>query len=433
MPTAFSRRLSGTLILACAVALAAGTDPAVKAFYRIDPSGVIHTDGGSFANFSEYLHSEYFRNSGRRCLVKRPPCERSAQAWLKDASDCSVNQTVIRNEYWPDETLILPVVFHVIQKTDGTGALTDRQIADQVQVLNEDFGAVSGSLGENGYNSRINFVLAGVTRDRNDAWFDDEDEMAYKEELAWNPQRYINIYTNTASGYLGYSYYPQEAAGEVYDGVVLNYETVGGRDNGADPYDQGRTLVHELGHYFGLLHTFEEGCTNTLHSGDLIVDTNPEAVEHYGCVQTYSCGSADPIHNYMDYTDDACMNRFTRQQANRMLCCLVNYRGQLYEKLLPPKNPVLSQTVNDLILFREYINSLSWQINQDSTTPAASYRIYRKDRTEPDDSYVQLAEVDAATLSYQDRYFVGTLRYTYRITALSESGLESSPVTVSQE
>jgi hypothetical protein len=180
----------------------------------------------------------------------------------------------------------------------------------------------------------LHFQAAGNTRTADNEWFTDStaDEDAYKQALAKDPNSYLNIYTNDAGGYLGYAYFPQGSAGAYWDGIVLNYASVGGRNNGFYPYDQGRTLVHEMGHYLGLYHTFEDGagCGNTYSSGDRIVDTNAEKSSHFGCSQTYSCNSLpDPIHNYMSYTDDACMYRFTREQANRAVCSLVNYRPDL--------------------------------------------------------------------------------------------------------
>ena len=427
-------RSLGLMILFAFVAAfpSAGTDLGDGPFFRIDTQGRIHTDGGSFNSFSDYVRSDYFRDHRRRCLVKRAPLVADLYRNSRSSSDCSLFRTIIRDEYIPVRTILLPVVFHVIQNGEGTGALSDQRIVDQVAVLNEDFGALDGSLGEPGTNTRIGFVLAGITRSSNSSWFNDRDEMDYKQELAWDPERYVNIYTNSASGYLGYSYYAQEAAGEMYDGIVVLYEVVGGRNNGADIYDQGRTLVHEMGHYLGLLHTFEDGCTNSYQSGDLIVDTNPEAEEHYTCVQTDSCGVADPIHNYMNYTPDRCMDRFTREQANRMICTVINYRPLLYENLLPPKNAKLTRWENDLILFRETINHLSWEENGDSWTAVAAYRIYRKGSSESDDAYARIAELTADSLSYDDRFFSGSPEYDYRITALSESGLESGPASVEQ-
>ena len=137
---------------------------------------------------------------------------------------------------------------------------------------------------------------------------------------------------------------PQVSAGLWYDGVVMLSDTIGGRNNGFPQYDQGRTLVHEVGHYLGLEHTFNdsESCpTNSYTTGDLILDTNTQKAAVYGCPSSpSSCGSSDPIDNYMGYGDDDCMERFTAEQANRAVCSLVNYRGQLFE--LSPTDPTPS-------------------------------------------------------------------------------------------
>ncbi|NIM82078.1 MAG: hypothetical protein GTO20_25090 [Candidatus Aminicenantes bacterium] len=281
-------------------------------------------------SFCEGISSSQAR--GKRCLVKRrPPHHRKVSRPLADSGDCTLSRTVIKNEYWPMQTYIIPIVFHIIHKTDGTRNIPDQRIHRQVQVLNQDFAATMGSLGEKGYNTKIQFELVQITRTANDQWHNDQNEVQYKHALGWDQQRYLNVYVNTASGYLGYSYLPQEDSGDVYDGVVMNYEAVGGRDSGNAPFDQGRTLVHEIGHYLGLLHTFEGyGCYEGYEAGDLIADTHSENAEHYGCTQTYTCGTPDDIHNYMNYTDDSCMYEFTAEQANRLVCCLVNYRPLLF-------------------------------------------------------------------------------------------------------
>jgi hypothetical protein len=272
------------------------------------------------------------RAGGKRCLVKRRPAHhRNVSRPLADSGDCSLSRTVIKSEYWPVQTYVIPVVFHIIHKTDGTGNISDLRIYQQVQVLNQDFGAVMGSPGEKGYNTKIQFELVRITRTANDQWHNDQNEVQFKHALGWDQQRYLNVYVNTAGGYLGYAYLPQEDSGDVYDGVVMNYEAVGGRDSGGAPFDQGRTLVHETGHYIGLLHTFEGyGCFEGYEAGDLIADTHSESTEHYGCTQSNTCGTPDDIHNYMNYTDDGCMYEFTPEQANRLVCSLVNYRPLLY-------------------------------------------------------------------------------------------------------
>ena len=289
------------------------------------------------------MNSDYFKTMGKRCLIKRRPAHhRKVSRPLADSGDCTLSRTAIKNEYWPMQTYIIPIVFHIIHKTDGTGNIPDQRIHRQVQVLNQDFAAVMGSPGEKGYNTKIQFELVRITRTANDRWHNDQDEVQYKLTLGWDQQRYLNVYVNTASGYLGYAYLPQEDSGDVYDGVVMNYEAVGGRDSGNAPFDQGRTLVHETGHYLGLLHTFEGyGCYEGYEAGDLIADTHSEDTEHYGCTRTYTCGTPDDIHNYMNYTDDSCMHEFTPEQANRLVCSLVNYRPLLYSIYSPTGEAVI--------------------------------------------------------------------------------------------
>ncbi len=305
--------------------------------FQINANGTIVADGNVFRNMGEYVRSDYFKTAGKRCGTNRKRMERAGYPHpFGSGSDCTLISTTIKNEYYPTATYTIPVVFHVIYKSDGTGNISTQRITDQITVLNEDYGAKVGTLGALGYNSKIQFSLAGITRTKNDSWHDDENEKTYKAALGWDQDKYLNVYVNSASGYLGYAYLPQDGVAKVYQGVVLLYEAVGGRDNGFDVYDQGRTLVHEVGHHLGLLHTFEgEGCFNGFNAGDLIADTNSENIDHYGCTQTYTCGTADPIHNYMNYTDDSCMSEFTDEQANRMICSLVHYRPRTYNTGTP--------------------------------------------------------------------------------------------------
>ena len=312
--------------------------------FEIRVDGTVRIDGFIFKSLSEYVSSDYFRIMGKRCLIKgrgeRPHIEAST-------ADCTLSRTNIQNEYWPSNTYTIPIVFHVISKTDGTGNIADQRIYDQVDVLNEDYRATSGTPGSQGFDTMIQFELAAITRTTNNTWHNDQNESQYKQALGWDQDNYLNVYVNSASGYLGYAYLPQEWAGDNRDGVVVLYETVGGRDNKDAPalYDQGRTLVHEVGHYLGLLHTFEgNGCYTGYTAGDLIADTNSENTEHYGCSQTSTCGTLDPIHNYMNYTDDYCMWKFTSEQANRAVCSLVNYRPDLAQTTTPtpPSAPTLS-------------------------------------------------------------------------------------------
>ncbi len=303
--------------------------------FDVLPNGKVLVNGTmEFKNMGEYMRSDFFKKNGARCLIKKGHKSVANQALdaavMAVASDCSTSQTVIQNEYWPQQAYTIPIVFHIIYKRDGTGNIPDSRIINQVQVLNEDYRAIAGSMGANSFDVKIQFELVGITRTQNDKWFrDGGQETRYKSALAWDTNTYMNVYVNSASGYLGYAYFPQDSAGEIYDGIVLLYSACGGRDEGSYPYDQGRTLVHEAGHYFGLYHTFQSGCGEGYTAGDLISDTPSESTAHFDCVQTHTCDTPDPIHNYMNYTDDLCLTEFTAEQGNRAVCSLVNYRPNL--------------------------------------------------------------------------------------------------------
>ncbi len=231
------------------------------------------------------------------------------------------------------------------------GVISDAQVDSQIQILNEDFLALMGSNGANGNDAQISFVLAsedpngnpttGITRDCNTQWFNDNG--AYWNILAWDPNRYMNIYTNQAGGALGYvPFLPADGGGglvgSLQDRVVILWSSFGLDGPIGPPYNKGRTGTHEVGHYLGLEHTFNGGCAPAnppacYTSGDLICDTNSEAGPTFspcfvGAKST--CGSVDPSDNYMNYSDDLCMEQFTPEQAKRLRCTLEHYRPNLY-------------------------------------------------------------------------------------------------------
>jgi hypothetical protein len=269
-----------------------------------------------------------------------------------DHPDCDFGQTNPSAAYAPTNVLRIPVVVHVIQSTSGQGNLTDTLVQSQIAVLNEDFRAMAGTPGAAGVDSCIEFFLAttdpagaptnGIRRYTNNTWFNDAG--SYWNTIAWNPARYLNIYTNQASGALGYvPNLPQGGGvlGTVADRVVILHSAFGRPATGGAPYNRGRTATHEVGHYLGLFHTFDFGCGNAscYSSGDRICDTAAEANPRFGCpVGAVSCGSPDPVRNFMDYTDDTCMTGFTAEQVRRMRCTLQYYRSQLAQ----PAGPLAS-------------------------------------------------------------------------------------------
>jgi Pregnancy-associated plasma protein-A len=275
-----------------------------------------------------------------------------------DAPDCGFNLT--NPGPWAPTTVVrIPVVVHVISNTSGTGNISDTIVQSQITVLNEDYRAMAGTPGAAGFDTKIEFFLAttdpmgnptnGITRSTNNTWFNDTG--SYWTSLAWDTSRYLNIYTNSAGGGGILGYVPalpssgSSPIGTTADRVVCLYSAFGRPGSIGAPYNLGRTMSHEIGHYLGLFHTFQDGCGSACNStGDRICDTNPEASARFGCTPSAtSCGSLDPVRNYMDYSDDGCFTNFTADQAARMNCTLANYRPNLAQ----PSGPIASATVRN--------------------------------------------------------------------------------------
>jgi hypothetical protein len=223
----------------------------------------------------------------------------------------------------------IPVYFHVV--TDGsTGALTDAQIAAQIEVLNRTFAG-----GEGGASTGFRFVLQGVTRTDNAQWFaanpGGTGEHTMKRTLRSGGDDALNFYSTTAGDYLGWAYLPDITTkpGQAYlDGVVVDWETVPGASTTyAGRYDEGETATHEAGHWLNLEHTFYGGCNA---KGDFVEDTPPEKTATNGCPagkDTCRQPGLDPIHNYMDYSYDSCYTEFTAGQTQRMRDAWLLYRA----------------------------------------------------------------------------------------------------------
>ena len=345
----------GRLALFSIIAACGPTPPTTDNSTPTDPStarppvtyhknGTVETGDQRFASVEEFQRSEDFIQHGRRCGSTHTPKSLRAAP-----TDCSFSSTSIKPEYGPDVTFTIPVVFHIIQKTDGTGHIDESLIHSQLDVLNEDFEALANTPGGMGTNGKIRFVLAttnpqgqpttGINYVTNNSYFTDPGSglSPMKQALNWDPKHYFNIYTNDANGALGYATFPSESAGDAEDGVVLLYTSVGRNAPQGGIYNQGRTATHEVGHYLGLFHSFQGGCGNAstpYTSGDLIKDTVAHSGPNFDCTaaaSTCSGGGALPIENYMNYTNDTCMTKFSVEQINRMRCSIVNYRADLVD------------------------------------------------------------------------------------------------------
>jgi len=217
---------------------------------------------------------------------------------------------------------VIPVYFHVVTASDGkTGDVRDSQIDRQIKVLNDAYAPWGWA-----------FQLVSTNRTANDDWFNNcygSGESPMKQALHQGSASTLNIYScNPSDGILGFATFPSSYNSRpLLDGVVVLYSSIPGGD--ADPYNLGDTATHEIGHWMGLYHTFQGGCSA---SGDQVGDTPAEKSPAFGCpAGRDSCAGKkyaglDPIYNFMDYTDDACMNQFTAGQDTRMDAQYTAYR-----------------------------------------------------------------------------------------------------------
>ena len=227
-------------------------------------------------------------------------------------------------------SVTVPVYFHVINRGTGiaNGNVPDQMIRKQIDVLNDSYDGSTG-----GVATAFRFVLAGVTRTTNEEWynmgFGSNEEREAKSALRQGGANALNFYTaNLGDNLLGWATFPWSYhAKPELDGVVCLFSSLPG--GSTVPYDEGDTGTHEVGHWLGLYHTFQNGCST---KNDYVSDTPAEAGPAFDCpVGRDTCTSSkypglDPITNFMDYTDDSCMFEFTAEQAFRADGMFAQYR-----------------------------------------------------------------------------------------------------------
>ena len=207
------------------------------------------------------------------------------------------------------------VVFHVISDGRGSGDVPDSIINSQIDVINTAFAGIGGNPA-----LPYEFDLLKITRTADRKWYTGcygRSERSMKSSLREGGVATLNVYScRPSNGILGYATFPSSYSSQPgLDGVVILDESMPGGT--AAPYNEGDTLTHEIGHWLGLYHTFQGGCSNP---GDYVSDTPQEASPAYGCPvgrNTCEAEGFDPIYNFMDYTDDSCMDRFSLGQSTR--------------------------------------------------------------------------------------------------------------------
>ena len=270
----------------------------------------------------------------KELIEKRSKIEKEIKDWKKK-SDLDVVYNI-------------PVVFHIIYENENEN-ISIEQIQSQLNVLNEDFNRMNSDASQTpddfvdiAANCNINFCLArrnpsndsttGVTYTQTAiSSFSLYDNRIFHDSLGgkniWNPKKFLNIYVCDLNNALGFSSFPGGL--ESRDAIVINYTNFG-TINLSPPFNKGRTATHELGHWLNLLHIWGDGnCGN-----DQVEDTPVQNNENYGCPihPSPTCNNnGDMFQNFMDYTDDACMNLFTEGQKDRMHATLNLQRSEIIQ------------------------------------------------------------------------------------------------------
>ena len=371
----------------------------------------------------------------------------------------------------------VPIVFHVIHDGEDPGVasnISQAQVNSQIDVLNEDFRKMMGTNGHNthpdGADTEIEFCPAlldpmgnvlsepGINRvDRNTKGFSAPPysntnyiNNTIKPNTYWNPDDYFNVWVlDLGGGLLGYAQFPNGSGlqgmgnnngGATTDGLVIGHKYTGRPPHNPypGPYNYGRTATHEVGHCLGLRHIWGDGPCGT---DDFCADTPESDGSNFGCPTGHtSCSTVDMIENYMDYTNDLCMNIFTEDQKTRMRTVLTNSprRASLTSstKCTPPAAPVADFSTLDTVICKGNMV----QFNDMSSNGPAAWAWHFGGGTVKDSAFdknpiVQFDSVGTFTVSLISSNAAGAdtiVKQSY-VTIIDNNGFSISGLSVANE
>lgn len=324
--------------------------------------------------FSTFIHAQ--RNCGTMEAYSSALLMNPELASNRESIEVQIRHWIATQSNSSRSVNTIPVVVHVIYNTSEQN-ISDAQVQSQIDVLNEDYARLNADASQTPAmfnnivaNCEIQFCLAktdpsnqatsGITRTQTTASsFPIGNSMKYAATggvNAWPSGKYLNIWVcNMANQVIGFATLPGTTI-PAEDGVVIMYKHFGRTGNVQTPYHKGRTATHEVGHWLNLIHIWgdDENSSNTCLGTDQVDDTPNQGSFHFGCPSSpfISCSNTgDMFMNFMDYTDDACMNAFTVGQKNRMIATLNSFRNSIQSSLAcqPPIIQQVCDTLNNIV------------------------------------------------------------------------------------
>lgn len=262
-----------------------------------------------------------------------------------------------RNTMGQRTTVTIPVVVHVVWRLP-IQQISEEQVLSQIEVLNQDFRALNADLSvvPSDFQNKIADLEIEFCLAQQDPEGQPSNGITYTQTTilnigttlvggqsaifystfggkdAWDTEHYLNIWVGERAFACGEAVFPSEATPEK-DGIIIRYDCFGTTGTATAPYHLGRTATHEIGHYFNLLHVWGPGIIDlACLVDDLVEDTPLQAFNYLDQCPVHpqvSCGSQDMFMNYMNLSDDPCLNLFTHGQKERVWAALNMYRAEL--------------------------------------------------------------------------------------------------------